>query len=181
MKLISLPNEKKIRLWADADPVSLYNFYYGNKIKYVLPKHGAALKIIALEAMVPFGARFLYGMLGARLIQGDDSGGCVAFSEGDQVEIEVNNSLAKGIDNVWSGLPFEYAAAVEIRAQSVFNETGFKPHEKIDFFCSSFGEISSSISIFNKLSEAVTFMLLSKNISSEDIDLRLESIFQFDE
>jgi len=165
-----LPRDKRARIWL-VEPENYRTHaistreFLGKPRAYV---HKHRRSIVA-EMFVPGGARFEYGLLGARVVNGG------AVNDEILVTIPVTgsseplfaDSLAGRLDTVRWGLPAEYVEAVVSGAQESLLTYGAPAGRIIEFAWAAHGYMSSNNHRFRRLAALLIRLL----ITPDDVNL----------
>ncbi|MBD2385906.1 hypothetical protein [Cylindrospermum sp. FACHB-282] len=175
MKQLDLGLTGKARIWKDE------NFNYPWNFRPIYPavderretinnhaKSGSlSKKQVMLERLVPLGARFLYGCLGAIFEPNNSDKLVLNVVISTELEREVNFSLATSLDVVRVGIPEEYANSVFIGAKSKLQEPAISDifgSGEVYFKWGTFGEIGSSRAFFHDLACAVIEVMVREKV-----------------
>ena len=113
VRVIALGQYARSRLWiAEMPPVECRALQLLTRSVPVATVGAADARRCAVELYWPTGPRALYGLLGAEFIPGTDSHLTVLVSAHDTQGETFEESLAVLLDDVRTGLPLEYAEAV---------------------------------------------------------------------
>ncbi|TAF02394.1 MAG: hypothetical protein EAZ77_18945 [Nostocales cyanobacterium] len=124
---------------------------------------------VMIEIIVPLGARFLYGCLGAMFSPNDSGKLVLKVAVSTDVEREVKSSLASLLDTVRVGIPEEYANSVLEGSKSKLQEPGISKifgSGEIAFKWGTFGEIGSSRAFFRDLAYTVIEVMVRDKVTA---------------
>lgn len=131
---------------------------------------------VTIELLIPLGGRFLYGLLGAEAsgsLAADLSLIAYSLTAADAV---FDDSLAGTLDSVRWGLPAEFVDAVLDGASAGIDKYGMPAAETIHFNVAAFGEVGSTISVFQRLASMIVALLIREHGQDFDIQTELERI-----
>lgn len=139
-------------------------------------------QMAAVEMIIPSAGRALYGLLGAEFVS-DRSNKLlvkVAVSEAvsEDVEAEIDWSLASSIDKVCAGLPVEYADSV---FDGVVHAGEILGSGVLFFNCAAHGEIGSSPQMFRQLALKVVRLIAAASVKESLSEKELISLLATDE
>ncbi|MBH8572946.1 hypothetical protein I8752_07925 [Nostocaceae cyanobacterium CENA369] len=190
MKSLDLGLTGKARIWQDEPlcfPGDYRPVFYpveDERIETILDnaKVGSISKTeVMIEILVPLGARFLYGCLGA-IFEPNDSGKLVLkVSIATESERQLNTSLASSLDIVRVGITEEYVPSVTDGARLKLQEPGVSDilgSGEISFNRGAFGEIGSSKAFFHDLGYAVIEVIVRDKGSSYNIKPPLKKVLE---
>ena len=139
---------------------------------HLLRSHG---KVATLEVLIPRGARFIYGLLGADFSPNDSRELTIQVSSSTVFVPITDWSLARGLDSVRTGIP-PWAAHDILNAASI--AAADFGSGLLRFSIGAFGEIGSNVWVFRNLTKAVVALLLIEEpLSEERLGLILQQCF----
>lgn len=170
MRQFNLSKYRKICVWLGGLPNATFPSDVKKEVNFKANnQEGIELKL-ALEVMVPLGARSMYGLLGGEFFPSSDGVFTVLISSGSNNEKEFTSSLVYPEEKVWAGLPVEYCRGVK-EGLILAQKKGQIPSGKFIINCAAYSEISSCEFIF----QHITLMAL-KIISLNRLDLTDQEI-----
>ncbi len=122
----------------------------------------------AVEMIVPSAGRALYGLLGSEFVSDRSGQLLVKMAVSENVESEIDWSLASSIDKVCAGLPVEYADSV---LDGVVNAGEILGSGVLLFNCAAHGAVGSSPHMFRQLALFVVRLIASvgESLSEEEL------------
>lgn len=139
----------RFRLWCDKS--ERYGFQSAVDLPFFTnDPHSVQHKTLALEVMIPRGARVLYGLLGIRYDLTNE-GRQVDFYDKVDVSSIYLDSLVKGFETVRFGLPIIYSEASIYGLKRYFELIKFKRSGVIEICGGAFGDVSSNELVFKKI------------------------------
>ncbi|MCC5635500.1 hypothetical protein LC593_06485 [Nostoc sp. CHAB 5844] len=190
MKTIDLGLIGKARIWQDeqlyfpGDSRTIFYPVVEEIIETVFDnvKTGSlSQREVMIEILVPLGAKFLYGCLGAIFTPNDSGKLVLKVSISTEVERQLNNSLASSLDIVRVGITEEYAFRVADGAKLKLQELGISNifgSGEISFKWGAFGEIGSSKALFHDLAYAVIEVIVRDKGRSYNIQPPLKMVLE---
>ena len=182
MQKIELDFHSKAYIWMDSNPGIIYSAseVLTKEVCTDLPRKSDR-KQAALEILIPVGARFLYGLLGAEFIP-NDSG---KFSL--EVLLSTNNasifqqSIASELDLVRVGLPREYSQSVVEGALQSLNNKSLETLGcgVLQFNQAAHGEIGSSNKFFCQIAGTVVQLLTLNPVEDEKALAEIVKAYNF--
>ncbi len=172
---LTLRLHRKARIWLNES--APFAFRADGTMKHTFTeteRHEQKSLSIAIEVLIPKGARFAYGALGGRFVSGETGELRVSVGITSNNGAQLGNSLASLLDDVRIGLPEEYGKGVVEGVSNVHSELGGLPSGELYFEQAAYGEIGSSKSVFRELGCTIT-----KLVSLKNIDLTEQELTQF--
>ena len=179
MTILMLSKERRARVWFDSPPPNVClsagptNFYRRIDAPDArVLKH----KTVTVELFIPVGGRFLYGLLGCEVIGEQASALNIIVQASSKKEHKFTESLVGDLDTVWSGISDEYANAVLDGASIGASKFGSPAVEAVRFCFAAHGEMSSTVSIFERLGMATVALLTHPEGQSVGMKETLENL-----
>lgn len=132
----------------------------------------------AVEMIIPSAGRALYGLLGAKFVSDRSGELLVKLAVSENVEAEIDWSLASSIDKVCAGLPVEYADSV---LDGVIHSGKILGSGVLFFNCAAHGEIGSSPQMFRQLALRVVRLIASASMRKSFSEEELAELLSADE
>jgi hypothetical protein len=156
---LELSGHRRANVWLQEAPPAAYTAS-SVEAKIIQPRIAinAARTIVGVEIIFPHGPKSSYALLGAELVEADIDGLEICVSV-NRVGSPLSASLAQKLDEVKTGLPNEYAAAVVRGAGRSAEEIGAPVKRKLWFRWAAHGLVHSSPSAFELVSEIVLRLL----------------------
>ena len=166
MIILPLSRERRARVWFDR-PDGYATQPSEIRVNQIRPKARVEeyRRSVVVEMLVPAGARFEYGLLGATVIDNGTATGEIAL------EVAVTGakgpifaeSLAGSLDAVRWGLPAEYAESVEVGAREALLADGAPAGHRLQFAWAAHGYVGSNSHRFGRLAALVVRLLVKTN------------------
>jgi hypothetical protein len=126
---------------------------------------------------IPVGARFLYGLLGCDAVGTGGAGLDVAVQTSEMQVRRFTSALAGQLDEVWCGIPDEYAGGVLRGAVDGLNKFGAPDVKTIAFRMGAYGKIGSTPRLFERLGAvAIALLLFPRTSAANELNDRLEDV-----
>ena len=170
MLTFNLSTHKKARIWTNAttsfnyDVIDVITSVVQAENQRVINQHD-----VAVEFYVPNGPRSLYGLLGASFSPDNDERLTIKVNISTPEGAGYEESLAKNVDEVYVGLPSEYANSVLMGASEAVETSGIG-FGTLSFHCGAHGVVGSSRMFFRLLAKIVV-KLMTIEPSSMDRDI----------
>lgn len=177
MRELKLRTFKQARIWLNELPDISYEYDAADvlqsivKVPILAEQHERLISKVAVEILIPGGLN-QYGILGAEIKSPCISGELlVKVMSSDKLGRELSWALASRLDNIFTGLPTEYAVAVLEKAveSPIIQQIG---EGVLEFRYAAHGVVGSSINVFKRLC-SVTLELLcqkTKDVNTEQIE-----------
>ncbi|SYX81803.1 hypothetical protein [Paenibacillus alvei] len=160
--LDNLGQFRRGRIWINDLPEMRYkvvdNLTSSVKVK---PKNYTRPTSLALELLLSRRDMSNYALLGVKFIPGNDDRVNITVNVGEDEDELLNDNIAMKSDNVFVGIPLEYAEAVLNSAKNVIEETSQFPSGDLEFYIGAHGESGSSKFSFSKVTEVIVKLLIS--------------------
>ncbi len=167
MALIEVKSRFEARLWLDeAPPVprTAGRLVLERSFAISGPARLRSSHLIAIEVFIPLGARFSYGLLGAAFDPGETTLTANAVVT-DHPQETWESSLAHPLDLIRIGIP-EWATTAILDSISDFDAEQLGGG-RLSFNWGAYGEIGSSVSVFARLTKAITQVLTMREPAVE--------------
>ena len=171
MQNLDLDVHSKARIWIQEKPDLLYPV---DEIITQLLETGLSQKSetrqVALEILIPVGARVCYGFLGANFTPNNSGELSLEVRTATENEAIFRESLAHKLDTVRVGLPHEYSQSVIAGVKESFSPQLLQTLGSgvICFDKAAHGEMSSSNKFFYQIAVTVMHLLLLDKISPQE-------------
>ena len=177
--ILLLSRERRARVWLDVAP-PLSQIAVGPATRHErLVVSGTRLanhKTATIELFLPLGGRFMYGLLGCEALGDATSWLDVLLTTSNEKTNRFNESLAKDLDQVWCGLPDEYADAVLKGITAGVTSYGYPKAASLRISFAAHGEIGSAPKVFERIGKAVVALLLASPEETDDLPGTLERL-----
>ena len=169
-KLIKLKNLDKMVLWINESPVD--SFLSSKKLSFRIPTiEGGAFSCNQIDQLIvelekPCGGICMYGLLGIKIERHNKQYLDIDFGLGDKDSRLFENSIIEIIESPRYGLPDNFPSILfeifkeEMIARKIFFSG------KIEICYGAYGDVSSNLYIFKKITKLIVF-LLSNHINEE--------------
>lgn len=160
---------RQARVWTDNAEGFDFKGIQHRQVTIASTTPGLHPRRATVEFYIPVGARCLYGALGAEFLP----------SGSHQLELQVMRlrqgetgtklpwALASKVDEVWAGLPLEYADAILDSAQLV-PEIMVLGSGTLTFDRAAYGVVSSNANIFKRLTASVIRLLAVEKVPTDE-------------
>lgn len=169
--LDSLGKYRMGRLWIDEIPNICYDnthqLQFAAKTEFINTVQSVK---IALELSLPQNSSN-YALLGISYTPSDNNIIEVKINASSNTEEKVKETIVSAIDEIYVGIPLEYANAVKSATQSVIEEINDFPNGILEFNLGAHGLIGSSNVIFSRVTYIILKLLCKnpKNMTIEEI------------
>ncbi|MFP5269071.1 hypothetical protein [Coleofasciculus sp.] len=172
MQTIKLDRHVQARVWIDENPRAIYpaTEIISKNIANGLTKKNKN-KRGSVEILIPVGARFFYGFLGAEFIPNDSDSFGIEILVSTEHENIYAESIASEFDQIRLGLPSEYSqsvldGAIESLAEKKLGEFG---SGMLRFDQAAHSQIGSSNKFFRHIARTVVQLLMIDRSRKEEI------------
>ena len=174
MQTIKLDRHAQARVWIDENPRAIYpatEIISKNIANGLTKKNKNKNKRGSIEIIIPVGARFFYGFLGAEFIPNDSGSFGIELLVSTEHENIYAESIASEFDQIRLGLPSEYsqsvlAGAIESLAEKKLGEFG---SGILRFDQAAHSQIGSSNKFFRHIARTVVQLLMIDRSRKEEI------------
>jgi hypothetical protein len=172
MQTIKLDRHVQARVWIDENPRAIYpaTEIISKNIANGLTKKNKN-KRGSVEILIPVGARFFYGFLGAEFLPNDSGSFGIELLVSTEHENIYAESIASEFDQIRLGLPSEYSqsvldGAIESLAEKKLGEFG---SGMLRFDQAAHSQIGSSNKFFRHIARTVVQLLMIDRSRKEEI------------
>jgi len=172
MQTIKLDRHVQARVWIDENPRAIYpaTEIISNNIANGLTKKNKN-KRGSIEILIPVGARFFYGFLGAEFLPNDSGHFGIELLVSTEHENIYAESIASEFDQIRLGLPSEYSqsvldGAIESLAEKKLGELG---SGILRFDQAAHSQIGSSNKFFRHIARTIVQLLMIDGSGKEEI------------
>lgn len=158
---------REARVWSEDVPELAYDGTVVRECSLPVGPNAAERRRVIVELLVPMGARYLHGALGAVFEPRTAGGLDVRVLASTDPGPVVPWSLAAELEDVHAGLPVEYAVPV-IRSAQATPELPVIGSGILTFDRAAHGAVGSSASVFEWLSTAVIRLLAARQLPNSD-------------
>lgn len=134
-------------------------------------KSGSRLKDAAVELYAPVGPMALYGLLGASFIHDESGELTVELRLSTSEEQLYKNALRTTADDVYIGLPTEYANSVESALRTTASTGNVRISGRLSATCSAHSLTASSNVAFRKVAAALFLLFCIGNADMDEDEL----------
>ena len=166
---IAHPSGRRIRILEGEFPEhSTVLFSAEDTVELVVPKcRGPFFRDrVVIEVLVPQGAKFMYSLLGADFVKGDqDALHVVAPERSPTAAFPYLGSFAESLDEVMVGTTPELAAGI-LRGVHDMSRSASLPSGRLVFRCMAHGAVGSSAFVFSELAKSVCRLIQAEELPS---------------
>jgi hypothetical protein len=157
------------RIWIDEQPPAKYNATQHIEFAHSYLAKEPLIYKAAIELLIGYGARMVYGLLGATIIQADQNS--ISVPSTNEHTEQYNSSICSWTP-IQSGLPGEYANSVIAGAIAAFEEDGYFPSGNIKIDCGAHNYQSSQVMF------AHTAKIIFRLFSVQEQEITNEELFE---
>lgn len=162
----------KVRSWHGELPPAIYDAYQSAEISFEASAPSSDQERRAAVELHQLRSRLHYGLLGATLSPSDTPTLEIKLlTSADRLEQRFTDTLAHKFENIYVGLPHEYANSIIRGVSEAIGRLKEIHAGKILFNCAAHSLVGSSEAVFHRLSIAVINML---SFPEEDTSLLKE-------
>jgi hypothetical protein len=172
MFFFELTGFRKARIWFDKfEQLSSLDSLLKSRTYSSTPIKERKSRTLILELMIPRGGRIEYGLLGVDYdYSGSSSLTTKVRFENKQHSQLFKDSLMKGVEPIYVGLPEEYSEDVLLGVDSRIKEISSSLNGTLDFRYAAYGLVSSTGVLYKKLARIILRLLI---IPEEQVNKQL--------